>query len=100
MSTPTTGVRADIQALQDRMDHVVLQDRADAVHKLYAQSHKVLGDLHPATLAMVPEVRATRYEAEAAQGAMQCRSTLGPNCVICTADRRKAAEARAAATPA
>jgi hypothetical protein len=75
-----------------------LQDRYDAVSKLYAQSHKVLGDAHPATLAMLPELRATRYEAEAARTESQCRSPSGPACPICTTDRRKATEARAAVT--
>jgi hypothetical protein len=72
--------------------------RADAVSDLHAASRDVLGGTHPATLAMLPELRATRCEAEAAGSGAWCHSPRGPDCPLCAAARRRATEARAAVT--
>jgi hypothetical protein len=74
-----------------------LQDRFDAVSKLYTASRDVLGAAHPATIAILPELRATRREAEGAHIEARCQSPSGPDCPICSSFRRKATEARAAA---
>jgi hypothetical protein len=88
MSDPT---RAKLDALQ------AAAARADAVSKLYAASRDALGDDHPSTLALLPELRATRREVEAARGGAWCHSPLGPACPLCAAARHEATEARAAA---
>jgi hypothetical protein len=75
-----------------------LRDRADAALKIYTDARTLLGDRHPATLALRDEVLAVTYEVDATIREAWCRSPLGPACPICTTDRRKATEARAAVT--